>query len=200
MDAFYLHDLNDGPPQIDLTPFDFVLMLDVVEHLVQPELFLEQMRAAMAANPDAELILSTGNVGFFITRIMLLLGQFNYGKRGILDLTHTRLFTFGSLRRAVEQAGFSVTETRGVPGPFPLALGENSVSRFLIGVNGVLVRVWRGLFSYQIMIRARAQPVLQTLLSRAEEHSEARLSLMELSRGVAAAGTVVSIVPEEELT
>jgi hypothetical protein len=50
------------------------------------------------------------------------------------------------------------------------------------------------------MIRARAQPVLQTLLSRAEEHSEARLSLMELSRGVAAAGTVVSIVPEEELT
>ena len=30
---------------------------------------------------------------------MLLFGQFNYGKRGILDLTHTRLFTFESFRR-----------------------------------------------------------------------------------------------------
>ncbi len=191
LDAFYLHDLNQGPPKIDLAPFDFILMLDVVEHLIQPELFLEQMRVAMAVNPDAELILSTGNVGYFIPRAMLLLGQFNYGKRGILDLTHTRLFTFGSLRRAVEQAGFSVTETRGVPGPFPLALGDNPASRFLIGVNGLLIRVWRSLFSYQIMIRARAQPVLQSLLSRAEEHSEARRSLMELSRGVAAPDDMV---------
>jgi glycosyltransferase involved in cell wall biosynthesis len=195
MDAFYLHDLNQGPPKIDLAPFDFVLMLDVVEHLVQPELFLEQIRVAMAVNPDAELILSTGNIGFFITRIMLLLGQFNYGKRGILDLTHTRLFTFGSLRRAVEQAGFSVTETRGIPGPFPLALGDNPISRFLIGVNALLIRVWRSLFSYQIMIRAHAQPALQTLLSRAEEHSQARRSLIELGR--AAAGTEEAVKPSD---
>jgi glycosyltransferase involved in cell wall biosynthesis len=185
MDAFYLHDLNDGPPPVDFASFDFVLMLDVVEHLVQPEHFLEQMRLAMAVNPKAELILSTGNIGFLITRTMLLLGQFNYGKRGILDLTHTRLFTFGSLRRAVEQAGFSVTATMGVPGPFPLALGDNPVSRALIAVNELLILIWRSVFSYQIMVRAHAQPVLQTLLSRAEEHSDARRSLMELSRGVA---------------
>ncbi len=189
MDAFYLHDLNDGPPKLDLAPFDFVLMLDVVEHLVQPEAFLEQLRLAMAVNPDAELILSTGNIGFFITRMMLMFGQFNYGKRGILDLTHTRLFTFGSLHRAVEQAGFSVTAAMGVPGPFPLALGDNPISRFLVGVNALLLRGWRSLFSYQIMIRAHAQPVLRTLLSRAEEHSQARRSLMEeLSRSASGTG------------
>ena len=39
---------------------------------------------------------------------MLLFGQFNYGKRGILDLTHTRLFTFESFRRLFEQGGFRV--------------------------------------------------------------------------------------------
>ena len=54
---------------------------------------------------------------------MLLLGQFNYGKRGILDMTHTRLFTFTSLRRLLEQSGFRIVEMRGVPGPFPLAMG-----------------------------------------------------------------------------
>ena len=184
MDSFYIHDLNTGPPQIDLAQFDFVLMLDVIEHLSQPELFLEQLRRAVALNRRTEVIISTGNVGFFITRMMLLLGQFNYGKRGILDLTHTRLFTFGSLRRAMEQAGFSVVQTSGVPGPFPLALGDRPVSRFLIGLNELLIRLSRGLFSYQILIRAHAQPVLQTLLSSAEEHSAARMSLIELSRAV----------------
>ena len=45
-------------------------------------------------------------------------------KRGILDLTHTRLFTFSTLRRLLEGAGFQVLELRGVPAPFPLALGR----------------------------------------------------------------------------
>jgi glycosyltransferase involved in cell wall biosynthesis len=181
MEAFYLHDLNAGLPELDLSQFDCVLMLDVVEHLTQPERFLELMRSALALNQNAELILSTGNVGYFITRVMLLLGQFNYGKRGILDLTHTRLFTFGSLRRAIEQAGFSITTTVGVPGPFPLALGDNWLSRFLVGINEALIRLSRGLFSYQIMIRARAKPVLETLLNQTEEHSATQKSLFELS-------------------
>ena len=184
MDAFFLHDLNTGPPSIDFAQFDFVLMLDVIEHLYQPELFLEQLRRAVALHPRSEVIISTGNIGFFITRIMLLLGQFNYGRRGILDMTHTRLFTFTSLRRAMEQAGFSVIETCGIPGPFPLALGDNLLSRFLLGLNHLLIRLSRGLFSYQILIRAHAQPVLQTLLSSAEEHSAVRISLLELSRAV----------------
>ena len=63
---------------------------------------------------------------------MLLFGQFNYGKRGVLDLTHTRLFTFGSFRRLFEQAGFKVVEERGVPGPFPLAMGDSALSRALV--------------------------------------------------------------------
>lgn len=187
MDSFYLHDLNAGPPSIDLAQYDFVLMLDVIEHLYQPELFLEQLRRALALNPRTELILSTGNVGFFITRLMLFLGQFNYGRRGILDMTHTRLFTFASLRRAVEQAGFSVDETRGIPGPFPMALGDNPLSRFLLGLNELLIRCWRALFSYQILIRAHSQPILETLLSDAEQHSAARMSLLELSRAVESA-------------
>ena len=40
------------------------------------------------------LVLTTPNIAFVVQRLMLLLGQFNYGKAGILDRTHTRLFTF----------------------------------------------------------------------------------------------------------
>ena len=42
---------------------------------------------------DTTFIISTGNVAFLIARIMLLLGQFNYGKRGILGL-HCSFFQF----------------------------------------------------------------------------------------------------------
>ena len=138
-------------------------------------------------NPATEVIISTGNVGFFITRTMLALGQFNYGKRGILDVTHTRLFTFASLRRAMEQAGFTITETVGIPGPFPLALGDNALSRVLMGLNRLLIRFSRGVFSYQIMMRAKAQPVLENLLKAAEDHSATRIGLLELNRAVEAA-------------
>ena len=56
---------------------------DVIEHIKK-------------VSPETEVIISTANVAFLITRLMLFLGQFNYGKRGILDLTHTRLLTFAS--------------------------------------------------------------------------------------------------------
>jgi glycosyltransferase involved in cell wall biosynthesis len=174
LSAFYLHDLNAGLPALDFEQYDYVLMLDVIEHLAKPEWFLEQLRSALSLKPSVEVILSTANVGFLVTRFMLLMGQFNYGRRGILDLTHTRLFTFGSFERAVSQAGFDIVERVGVPGPVPLALGENFLSRILLQVNQLLIHLSRGLFSYQIFLRVRPQPSLELLLRTAEEQSKKR--------------------------
>ena len=61
--------------------------------------------------------------------MMLLFGQFNYGKAGILDRTHTRLFTFRSLQQLLDDAGFKIKEIRGVPGPFPKVLGDGVLGR-----------------------------------------------------------------------
>src|SRR5580704_11688337 len=182
LSAFYLHDLNAGMPALRFEQFDYVLMLDVIEHLAKPELFLEQLRRALSLNPSVEVFLSTANVGFFVTRFMLLIGQFNYGRRGILDLTHTRLFTFSSFERAVKQAGFDIVERVGVPGPFQLALGDNVLSRTLMKINRLLIRVSRGLFSYQIFLRVNPQPSLERLLSTAQEQSEVRARAIEASR------------------
>ena len=116
-------------PDIALEDFDYVILLDVIEHLNSPESFVDCLRDAAGKARETTFIVSTGNVGFLITRFMLLLGQFNYGKRGILDVTHTRLFTFGTLRRLFEQAGFDVIEMRGLPAPFPLAFGDRWPAR-----------------------------------------------------------------------
>ena len=142
---------------------------------------LDTLREAVSANPSTEVIISTANIGFGITRFMLLIGQFNYGRRGILDLTHTRLFTFRSFERAVEQSGFDIIERKGVPGPFPMALGDNAVSRTLLAINKALIHVSRGMFSYQIFLRIKPRPSLEVLLKTAHEFSKKRVEAFERS-------------------
>ena len=173
-DAFHRLDLNQGPLPLDLRNFDYALMLDVIEHLHSPERFVEDFVAAAARNPALKLVVSTGNVAFVIVRLMLLLGQFNYGKSGILDLTHTRLFTFRTFRRLFEQSGFTVLEMRGVPAPFPLAVGDGALGRALLAINRVLIRISRSLFAFQIVAVVQARPSLESLLERAEAESGAR--------------------------
>ena len=149
------------PP--DPSCFDQIFLLDVIEHFRDPEQFVDDLRdAPTRARP--EIVLTTANVAFFVTRLMLLLGQFNYSRRGILDHTHTRLFTFKSLRALLRQAGYTILEMRGIPAPFPKAIGDHWLSRLLLNVNRWLIAIAPGLFSYQILLRAKAHPTVKNLL------------------------------------
>ncbi len=160
-----------GSFPVDVSRFDQIYLLDVIEHLHEPERFMEELRFA-ARRHRPEVVLTTANVGFFVTRLMLFFGQFNYGRRGILDRTHRRLFTFGSLQTMLEQSGYKMIETRGVPAPFPLAVKQGGLSRFLLRCNEALLRVSRGWFSYQIFVRAQALPSVHHLLAHTVETSD----------------------------
>ena len=70
---------------------------------------------------------------------MFLFSFFNYGKRGILDKTHTRLFTFSSFKQLIENANFQIKISEGVSAPFPLALGDNFLSNLLLKINNLLI-------------------------------------------------------------
>ena len=70
---------------------------------------------------------------------------------------------------------------RGIPAPFPKALGTNIVSRLLLRVNQMLIRLSKGLFSYQIFVRAEAKPTVQNLLTETIDSSNLlRQSVLEL--------------------
>ncbi len=174
LDDFRLADLNRSPFPADLERVDYAVMLDVIEHLASPERFVDDFVAAAARNPRIRLVVSTGNVAFIVVRLMMLFGQFNYGKRGILDLTHARLFTFGTFRRLFEQSGFEVLELRGVPAPFPLALGNGALGRLLLRVNAALLHVSRRLFAFQIFAVVQPRPGLEYLLDRARREADRR--------------------------
>lgn len=172
-------DVQEFP--VPVSSFDQIFMLDVIEHLHDPEAFMETLRAA-TGRKRPEIVLTTANIGFFITRFMLLLGHFNYGRKGILDRTHTRLFTFASLEELFEQTGYKVLDVRGIPAPFPKAVGDNVLGRTLVAMNQLFIKLLPGLFSYQIFIRAQALPTVTALLTETIGRSE------EMKRTAAIAG------------
>ena len=174
-DNFFLADLNKGIPEISDDRFDYILALDVIEHLAAPEDFLDQLRA-LAARSGAQVILTTANIGFVVTRISLLFGRFEYGKRGILDITHTRLFTFNTIRRAMRAAGFEIQRSEGVVVPLPFVFGRSALlSRIALAINHVLVRLRPTLFGFQILIVAKPRPNLATLLEAANASADQKI-------------------------
>ena len=179
-----VRNLNADPLDLDLSTVDVLLLLDVIEHLHDPERFLATLRRNLDHRPRT-LVLTTPNVAFGVQRLMLLAGQFNYGKAGILDRTHTRLFTFRSLRRLLVDSGLRIREIRGVPAPFPKAVGRNAIGMGLLRLNQALIRLSPAMFSYQIFVEAETTPDVAFVL--ADSRQSAVPARLERPRPAAAA-------------
>ena len=80
-----------------------------------------------------------------------------------------------------------VEEVRGVPAPFPLALGDNVVARFLLLLNKLLIKLSRSLFAYQIFMVCKPSPSLSWLLEKAREASREKVR-SELAGAVTTSG------------
>jgi len=170
-DHFVQWNLDDGPPPVE-GRVDVVVLADVIEHLRSPETFAEQLGAFCLQHETKQVLVSTGNVAFLAQRLMLLLGQFNYGPRGILDMTHTRLFTARTLRRLFLQAGFRVQEQIGIPAPFPLAVGRGRLGMALLRANELAIRGSTTMFSYQLFVSLTPPTDLRQLITGSERHAD----------------------------
>ena len=163
VDKFIKLDLNEVGKFPIIDKFDYILMLDIIEHLNNPESLLDTIRENSKLKCPT-VIITVPNIAFFFIRFQLLFSHFNYGKQGILDLTHRRLFTFESLKKLCEASGYRIKKVSGIPAPFPKALGKNKISMFLLNLNKLLIFLSKGMFSYQIYIEATPTPSISALL------------------------------------
>lgn len=169
---FIQYNLDDGMPPIE-EDIDVIVMLDVIEHLRSPEDFTDELSRFCRENNVLNLHISTGNIAFLLTRLGLLAGQFNYGPRGILDMTHTRLFTSRTLRRLFRQSGFLIDSIEGIPAPFPLALGEGKKARALVKLNQLAIRALPKLFSFQFFVDVKAPADLDKMIRQSHTYAGA---------------------------
>ena len=132
--------------------FDCCVALDVIEHLNEPEKFLKQVFEMLRVH--GTLFISTANICYLPVRLSLLFGQFNYGKRGILDRTHKRLFSVSSFRRLLTQYGFKVSKIHGFSPPFVDMVGSGWMMRRVESIHSWLSKHFPNLFAYNFLVMA----------------------------------------------
>ena len=183
MSEFHRVDLDRRPLPFDAFNYDMVLLLDVIEHMSDPESFLVDLRNQSAALPSIRkppaMVISTPNIAFAAVRLNLLLGRFTYAERGILDITHKRLFTRSSLRRLLQDCGYRVEKIWPVPVPFETVM-RGSISKLLGQISALLARVWPTMFGFQFMVLCRPKPGVKQILRQSERHLEGSANLDSL--------------------
>jgi glycosyltransferase involved in cell wall biosynthesis/SAM-dependent methyltransferase len=169
---FVAADLDRDRLPVDPGDYDCVLLLDLIEHLRDPEGFMVSLRHRaerpypLTGEPFL-VVLSTPNVAFVAVRLNLLLGRFPYAERGILDITHSRLFTRSSLLTLLRDCGYRIEKVRAVPVPFETVVGGR-MGRFLGFLATVAARIWPTLFAFQFLVTCRPQPSVAQVLACAE--------------------------------
>jgi len=155
-DQYWQCDFNKEIPPTNPYEYEAVLCLDILEHLNEPEEFLLRLRQAYPSNQNTIFFFSASNVAFISLRLGLLLGRFEYGDRGILNITHRRLMTRNAFIRMIRETGFTIENVIGVPAPFQLVFVRNWWTRALTIAQLPFIKILPGLFSFQTLIIARA--------------------------------------------
>jgi SAM-dependent methyltransferase len=159
---FVQADLDRGLPDELDGSYDLVVAADVLEHVRHPEQLLAQIRDRIA--PGGVLLLSVPNFGHWYPRARVVLGRFDYDRRGILDRDHVRFFTRRSLERLLVAGGFRI-DRRGTTG-LPIEVvdrGADDVGggggRRAVAAADRALRILRPqLFAYQFLYDVRPDP------------------------------------------
>ncbi len=155
-----LADIESYPAlTLDRQP-DALVLADVLEHCRYPAEVLRHL-CRTCLQPGAVVIISLPNVAHWYVRLSLLLGQFNYADRGLLDRTHLRFFTLKTASEFCAQNQMVIEEVRVTPTPLPLInpkFGEGGPLYGLHALNGRLTRVFRRLLVYQFIFIGTYRP------------------------------------------
>lgn len=158
-DEVHAADLN-AALKVNLPTPNAIVLADVLEHLPDPEAVLINLLQRYA-KPGTPILISLPNVAHLYVRLSLLLGQFNYTDRGILDRTHLRFFTLKTATQMLGACDIRVTATRVTPVPLPLVhplFGEKRLLFPVHAFSAFLASVLKGLLGFQFILRGVYEP------------------------------------------
>ena len=147
-------DLESGLPHLNRT-FDFVLCLDVLEHLREPVKLLREI--ARTLSPNGRLVASLPNSGNIYFRLNVLFGRFPADDRGLFDRTHLHFYTWAGWIDLFAAGGFGIRGVQPSSLPFGFALHRAADSGLVLMLETVwhwLSRAWKKLFAYQFVVTA----------------------------------------------
>jgi SAM-dependent methyltransferase len=155
--SFAAADLDLGLPALPAS-WDYILCADVLEHLRDPLRLLRDCRRQLA--PGGVLIASLPNSGNAYFRWNVLLGRFPQYDKGLFDRTHLHFYTWDGWTHLLATAGFRIEGMRSTAVPVGLAWPRwdgSPVVHAIEWLSAQAARLWKALFAYQFIVRARAE-------------------------------------------
>lgn len=99
--------------------YQFIVMADVLEHLVNPEKVLQKL--LKVGSSPTKLLISLPNVACWAMRKQLFFkGDFEYQDSGLLDKTHLHFYTVNTLPKTLLDNGWKVDNLIGTITRLPL--------------------------------------------------------------------------------
>jgi 2-polyprenyl-3-methyl-5-hydroxy-6-metoxy-1,4-benzoquinol methylase len=135
--------------------FDAVILADVLEHLYEPRDLLSAVLRADLLDEDGELVISFPNASHESVIGSLVIGDFEYQEKGILDATHIRWFTLKSMRRLLDSVGMTIDRVVRIE----RTIEQTSLDHVLVDLDDELRRSLRervvdaGVYQYVLTAR-----------------------------------------------
>lgn len=135
IDHVVVGDINENIKELPDAYFDAIVCNDVLEHLVNPVVTLEQLRSKLT--PNGVVVASIPNIRY-IPALSKIVFRRDFPQKdfGVFDRTHLRFFTRKSMKRMFKTAGFKMQSMQGINphyGPLGLMLTLISLGYFADG-------------------------------------------------------------------
>ncbi|MDR3453492.1 MAG: class I SAM-dependent methyltransferase [Rhodoferax sp.] len=132
VDKVYCLDVEKTQLPENIGKFDLILLLDVLEHLVDPWSFLKRLKDECLEG-GGKIIISLPNARHFALVLPLLFGgRFTYVERGVLDKTHLRFFTKFSAAELLKSASLNIEMIK--PTSLNLSLNNGKLNAITLGI------------------------------------------------------------------
>lgn len=105
-----LEDFSVWTKQLTDEKFDYILCVDVLEHLRDPHRVLKEVVKYL--KEEGSVISSIPNISHNAVIMNLLQGEFKYNQLGLLDNTHVKFFTKKSIIDLMSEAGLEIVEMK----------------------------------------------------------------------------------------
>ena len=155
--------------------FDYILFVDVLEHLRNPLLVLQNAKELLA--DDGTMLISVPNIAHNAVILELLQGRFNYQNTGLLDDTHIHFFTRQSLQCMLQSSGLmAVTWQATLARPEDTELGSSYDQVPEVMEELLRQRTEGHTYQWIVEVKALAEPTdCEAVLSHALEDDEIQL-------------------------
>lgn len=149
IDKVICGDLEDPETlkKISKRKFDYILLGDILEHLVNPWATLTYLSANHLA-AEGKIIISIPNIQHVDVFIHVFLkGVWPHNERGIFDKTHLRFFTLRSIISLIEDASLRIEVLHR-----KFRYRDRIGSKFPIFSRGLLTKIFPNYFTFQYLV------------------------------------------------